>query len=343
MKSDIFFNLIQIDKNSTTPKYLQLSNSLIEAVSAGRLSKNVLLPSINELSFSLDISRDTAQKGYNYLKNLGFVNSVPGKGYFIVNTDNQKKIKILLLFNKLSAHKKIIYDSFVQTLGENVSIDFYIYNNNFFTFKKLIQLKHNNYTHYVIIPNFVETGEEITDLINTLPKEKLILLDKKIKGICGNYAAIYQNFQQDIFKALFSAKEVLEKYHTLKIISPISSYFTSEITNGFQLFCNQYNFKHAIVNNINAEPIKKGEVYINLIEDDLAILLEKIIELKLELGKDVGVISYNETPLKKLLLNGITTFSADFKKMGSMAAQMIINQKIEQIEVPFSLTLRASL
>ncbi len=29
----------------------------------------------------------------------------------------------------------------------------------------------------------------------------------------------------------------------------------------------------------------------------------------------LGVISYNETPLKKIILNGITTISTDFQMM----------------------------
>ena len=47
-------------------------------------------------------------------------------------------------------------------------------------------------------------------------------------------------------------------------------------------------------------------------------LIEKIIDCNKEVGKDVGVISYNETPLKKIILNGITTVSTDFMMMGKM-------------------------
>ncbi len=36
-------------------------------------------------------------------------------------------------------------------------------------------------------------------------------------------------------------------------------------------------------------------------EDNLVILIEKILATKLKVGKDVDVISYNETPLKKHL------------------------------------------
>ncbi|MET4082716.1 DNA-binding transcriptional regulator YhcF (GntR family) [Pedobacter sp. UYP30] len=345
MKADEFFKFIYVDEYSATPKYLQLSNSIIAAVEDGNLEKNDILPSINELSYVLEISRDTAEKGYRYLKKKGVIVSVPGKGFYISNADFKKQIKIFLLFNKLSAHKKIIYDSFVAALGEDVSIDFYIYNNDFSIFKKLIQNKHTPYTHYVIIPHFVEGGENAHEIINTLPQKKLILLDKKLDGVNSPYSSIYENFEKDIYGALTEAKEALTKYHTLKIIFPEKSYFSKDIINGFRRFCQQYAFNHAIVRDIQTEPIASGEVYINLMEDDLVILIERIISLNLKMGKEVGVISYNETPLKKLLLNGITTVSTDFKWMGSMAAKLVReNQSAPQdIEVPFYLTLRSSL
>ncbi|MFN3382439.1 MAG: transcriptional regulator, partial [Runella zeae] len=62
-----------------------------------------------------------------------------------------------------------------------------------------------------------------------------------------------------------------------------------------------------------------------------------------KVGKDVGIISYNETPLKKIILEGITTISADFELMGQKTAQLIQENLKEQIYVPFYLKLRASL
>ena len=70
--------------------------------------------------------------------------------------------------------------------------------------------------------------------------------------------------------------------------------------------------------------ISEGEVFISLVEDDLVLLIEKIIETKVEVGKQVGVIAYNETPLKRIILNGISTISTDFLLMGEKAAQLIL-------------------
>jgi DNA-binding LacI/PurR family transcriptional regulator len=97
------------------------------------------------------------------------------------------------------------------------------------------------------------------------------------------------------------------------------------------------------VNDIKTEPIKEGEVFIILMEVDLVVLIEKILTTKMKVGKDIGVISYNETPLKKIILDGITTISTDFQLMGEKTAQMILENSREHFEVPFRISLRPSL
>ena len=343
MKQSPVIKYVDIDFYSATPKYLQLANCLIKAIREKKIQENDVLPSINELSFEFEISRDTAEKGYKYLKQQGILGSVPGKGYFVKTTELNQKLKIFLLFNKLSAHKKIIYDAFVASLADLAAIDFYIYNNDYLFFKQLISQQKDNYTHYVIIPHFLEGGENVHEIINTIPKDKLILLDKIVPGITGNYGAVYENFEEDIYNVLVQANEQLSKYHTIKIIFPEYTYHPGEILDGFNRYCQQYAFNSKVVRNIETEPIKEGEVYINLMENDLVVLIEKILASNMKVGKHVGVISYNETPLKKIILNGITTISTDFQMMGEKAAQLILEQSTEHIEAPFYLTLRASL
>ncbi|MES1218848.1 MAG: GntR family transcriptional regulator [Bacteroidota bacterium] len=343
MKQPVIFKHLFIDYYSATPKYLQLANCIIKAISDGVLKKNDMLPSINELSFEFEISRDTVEKGYKHLKKNDVLGSVPGKGYYIKNVDLNQKLKIFLLFNKLSFHKKIIYDAFVASLGELAAIDFYIYNNDFLLFKKLISQRENNYTHHVIIPHFLDGGENVHEIINTIPKDKLILLDKIVPRITGTYAAVYENFEEDIYNALVQANDKLSKYHTIKIIFPKYTYHPKEILEGFFRYCQQFAFNYKVVRNVENEPIKEGEVFINLMENDLVVLIEKILSTKMKVGKHVGVISYNETPLKKIILNGITTISTDFQMMGEKAAQLILEQSTEHVEIPFYLTIRASL
>src|SRR5690606_38413751 len=156
MKTVPMFDHIHINEYSATPKYLQLANAVINAIEAGKIQKDDMLPSINELSYVLEISRDTAEKGYKHLKHLGVLRSVPGKGYYIANADFKQKLQIVLFFNKLSAHKKIVYDAFVEAVGTDAAVDFYVYNNDLSLFRKLLQNLRKESTHYVIIPHFIE-------------------------------------------------------------------------------------------------------------------------------------------------------------------------------------------
>ncbi len=337
-------DLISINCYSATPKYLQIANSILSAIREGAIEKDETLPSINELSYGCDISRDTAEKGYKYLKKIGILDAIPGKNYFIKSTVYHPQPNILLLANKLNAHKKIIYDSLVASLEDTVFIDFYVYNNDYNYFKTLLQNNSQNYTHYVVIPHFTEGSERIHEFLNSvIPSDRLIVVDKPIQGIKGEYGAVCQNFKSDIFKAMEEALGVLSKYQKVKIIFPEDAHHPKEILAGLSAFCDKYSFDFQIISSLLEEVIEKHTVYISITESDLISLVEKAIASPFKVGEDVGVISYNETPLKKVILNGITTVSTDFQMMGRKAAQLIQNNTKEHIDVPFYLTLRASL
>ncbi len=338
-----YLKIIQIDEYSITPKYLQISNSILRGIEDGKIEKDDILPSINDLSIAFEVSRNTVERAYNGLRKLGVINSIAGKGYFIATTQFNQPVKILLLFNKLSSHKKIIYDAFAETLGSNAAIDFYIYNNNFNFFKKLLTDNIDHYSKLVIIPHFIENDENAVKVINDLPKDKLILMDKLLDGITGNFGAVYENFEKDIYDALEQLLEKLSKYHTLKIIFPENSYYSKDILTGFQKFCTQYAFEYGVIHHLKNESLLPGTVYINLMEDDLVELIEKLISNKLKVGEEIGVISYNETPLKKIILSGITTISTNFKMMGEKTAEMILNNTKEHLAIPFAVTVRSSL
>jgi DNA-binding transcriptional regulator YhcF (GntR family) len=339
-----YLKILSIDEYSITPKYLQLSNAIIRAIESGDIVKDDMLPSINDLSFALDTSRNTIERVYKELKDKGIVSSVPGKGFFISNTDFQKPLKIFLLFNKLSAHKKIIYDAFVATIGELGTIDFYIYNNDFYFFKKIItESFQSDYAKYIIIPHFLDNETKAHEIINTIPKDKLILLDNLVPAINGKFAAIYENFALDVYEALKSLTHKLTKYHNIKLIFPGKTYHSKEILKGFLNFCRQYAFDYEVVESASIETIQKDTVYISLTEDDLVVLIKKIIASDFKVAKDVGVISYNETALKEIILDGITTISTDFKLMGSKTAEFALSNCHDHFAVPFNVTLRSSI
>ena len=343
MKIDNFYKYIDINDYSATPKYLQIANAITKAISDGKLKKGESVPSLNEFSGEIEISKDTVEKGYKHLKKIGILDSIPGKGYFVKNIELDDYLKILLLFNNFSPHKKIIYDAFVANLPETAAIDFFIYNNDFTVFKKLLTRRIDQYSHYLVMPYFKDGGEKVHEIINTIPKEKLVMIDKMVPDVTGTFSAIYQNFEKDIYFTLKQAIPLMMKYHTIKIVSFEYAIFPKEIVKGFFNFCYQYAFNCLVIENLTNLVINKGDVFITHMENDLVVLIEKILATEFEVGKDIGVISYNESPIKKIILNGITTISTDFQLMGKKAAMAVTKKSIIYEAMPFCLNVRASL
>lgn len=337
------FDRMTIDHYSALPKHLQLAQGFLSAIDRGAVRNNDVVPSLNALRQAFNIPRATAEKCYKHLRHIGVLESFPSKGYYFKNINFRQSRKVLLLFNKLSTHKQIIYDSFAQTLGTEASIDLFVYNNNFSQFSRLLSGKKDAYSEYVVIPHFTDNSRAIKEVINKIPRSKLVLLDKTVDGVEGEYGAIFENFEKDIYNALTQALVPLRKYRNINIIFPEGSYYPKEIVTGLKTFCLHHGFQCTVIDRIADHTLEKGAVYISVMEDDLVTLIQKTIDNQLSVGKDIGVISYNETPLKKLILEGITTISTDFKMMGRVAAEMIVNEKKEKLALPFTLTLRPSL
>ena len=329
------------DNSDKMPIYKQIAQSIGKQIDKGTLKKNFLLPSINIFSDQYGVARDTVERAYKELKKQGYITSVSGKGYYVLGK-KETKLKILLVFNKLSSFKKIVYYSFLKTLGDRAVIDLQIHHYNPQHLKKIIDANLGKYDYYVIMPHFETSANKKTciDIIKKIPADELLLLDKAVPEIKDSMA-VFQDFKMDIFEALNSASELLEKYNTLVIVFPEHSNHPPEIIEGLQDFCNNYGKKFSIMSNGEKIKLIKGAAYIVIADDDLAILVKQIRKSNYEVGKEIGIISFNETELKELL--DITVISTDFIKMGHTAAALILKKQIKQIRNPFKIIKRGSL
>lgn len=339
---------ITVNDFSRTPKYQQIVNAIISGIEYNSMAPGEKLPSIYELCTQLEVSKRTVERAYDLLKEQEIIESVQGKGYYINHNKLGRSQKIFLLFNKLSEHKRIVYDAFMDQLGTDakgnrIAVDFYTYNNDYNTFKSLLLNHLQGYSHYVIIPHFYQHPEKAANLLNQIPKDKLILLDKLVEGVTGPYASVVQNFEKDLIQALTEALPLLRKYTTLNILFPFQTYQPKAILTGFYRFCYEHQFTATVVYDIERLTIQPGNVYINLMEEDLVKVVKKTKDTGYRVGKDVGILSYNETPLKEILLDGITVMSTDFDKMGRTAANLIRTNQRQHLENPFQLIPRNSL
>lgn len=334
---------IKINEDSRIPKYKQIVDSIIDDVAKGKLKVGQKIPSINELSEAAYLSRDTVEKAYKILKERKVIISVKGKGYYTAKTELISKINVFFMINKPSSYKMIIFNHFVNTMGVNAHVNLSIYHCEESLFINAIEKNLGAFNYYVIMPHFKDTDlnhvsftPNVLKTIERIPKDQLLVVDNAKPEIKGNYGSIYQDFKEDIYNALIEGMDRLKKYDRLILVYPSKSVhpYPRRIVHGFRYFCQKFDFEFEILNEIYDDmEFESKDVYITIEEMDLVNLLRQVRARNLVLGKDIGVISYNETPLKELL--GITVISTDFKAMGETAAYMILKNKKEKVKNVF--------
>ncbi|MCH5686001.1 substrate-binding domain-containing protein [Niabella sp. W65] len=177
-------------------------------------------------------------------------------------------------------------------------------------------------------------------MLKSIPSGKLTILDKRVAGL-DHPAEICQDFENDIFDALMSQHRLLEKYNNLVVILREDEFHPREIIKGIKRFCRKHQKNFKVAAGAEELTLRPATLYIETSESDLAHLIKKAKELGLKLGKDIGIISFNETVLKDLLQ--VTVVTTDFDKMGEAAATCLLKNDRQKIKVPFNFVKKNSL
>jgi DNA-binding transcriptional regulator YhcF (GntR family) len=333
---------LTIQENAKLSKVDQIVNAFICEIDAGHLENGTKLPSINEFSSINNVGRDTIEKAYNKLKRRGYIGSYAGRGFFVMR-QKPGELSVLLIFNKLSSFKKIIYDNLIQELGPSVKVDLHMHHNDPKVLRDIIEANLGKYDYYMLMPHFFwdADSEEIRKVVRMIPSHELILIDKDITELRSPHKAVFQDFRSDVYKALQSLSSPIRKYKSITLVFPPELNHPREIIAAVEAFCIKRQLPFQCVKGLQNETICPGNIYIVTEEDDLAILLKKIQNSEYNVGKDVGIISFNETIFKELL--DITVISTDFEQMGKTAAQLVLNEECSQVKNPFNVIKRGSL
>jgi DNA-binding transcriptional regulator YhcF (GntR family) len=346
-EENVEFITLEISHSSGVPIYKQIAESIISKIEKGRIRYGQKLPSINQLSTYYLLSRDTVEKAYNELKEKKVIKSVRGLGYYVKNSLPQSQLKVLVLFNKLSSYKKEIYNAIAHGLKDRAAIDFFVYHCDMTIFKQILIEHCQDYHYYIIMPHFTDYNPaELKKIIKKIPDEKLIIIDNRLPDINNAFGCIYQNFMEDIYTTMIKMEDHLKKYNKLILVFPDNNTYPypREIIQGFTKFCNFKSFNCEIITYVTSDyQVEKGTAYLIISETDLSNLIKLIRHTDFEIGKDVGIVSYNDTVLKEVLESGITVMSTDFQKMGELTAQIIVKNQPLVHKNDFNLIFRNSL
>lgn len=330
--------IININNQSAQPKYKQIVLSIEMAIAEKRLKRDEKLPSVNKVSLEFSISRDTVLLAYDELKKRGIIYAVLGKGYYVKSVEFTLEQRIFLLFDELNAFKEDLYTSFLYHVNKNFQIDIFFHHFNLEVVKKLINESKGNYSKYIIMPSNLEIPAEV---IRMLPLNDTYILDQTNEAF-RDYPSVYQDFVSDMYDALTFGLDKIKKYEELILIFPGAKEPVGMVA-GFQKFCSENSCKYSVISTFEDNEIQKGSLFIIPSDRHLVNVIEQAKAQHLVLGVDYGIISYNDTSLKKVVENGITTISTDFNEMGKILAEMINTNLKSSIKNDSKLILRNSL
>ena len=338
---------LKLDTGSREPIYRQIISQVEDAVRTGALKPGDQLPSMNELAAGTGISRETAKKAYNILRDNRVIESHQGKGVFISSGDSGKGPSVLVLFDKLSIYKQILFNAFSDALGPKADITILNHDQNLDVFEYYLDKNLDRYDYYVITPHFpldAASQKRACKLLRRVPNRKLIMTDHWLHEVPGNYGVVFQDFSQDAYDGLLQGLDKFRTCYRLSVITLPESLYGNFIKDSVRRFCSDYDIPVRFTVSIPAD-MEKGEVFLLLnsqLDSALVDLDTAARDADLETGRDIFVISYNEFPLNEIILGGLTTLSTDFALMGRLAAGMILTGKLEKVHCDFRLTRRAS-
>lgn len=340
------FNII-LETGSKAPIYKQLVEQIEDAIRSGKLKPGEQIPSMNDFAAQLDISKETVKKTYGILREKGLLIPQQGKGFYVAEASDATKPRVLVLFDKLSIYKEVLFNSLAEELGDKADLTILTHNQNLELFTYYLDTSLDKYDFYVISPHFPldeKTQAAATKLIARVPNRKLIMVDHWLQSYTGNYGAVYQDFENDVFDGLKQGLDKLKASSCLKVITLPSSLYGPMICKGVDRFCLEYDIPVEFLHSA-PDTVAPNETYLVInsqLDSGLAALARRIKIQNLEVGKDVFIISYNEFDLNEVVLNGLTTISTDFKQMGHTAATMILNRKTWKVHCDFNMTRRGT-
>ena len=298
----------KFDESSPQTKSQQLIHAVSEALNLGILKQGDFLPSINQLSKEGGISRDTIFKAYSKLKQQSIISSTPTKGYFI----SSESYRVFVLLDDFSAFKEQLYKSVRYNLPDNYSVDLLFHHYNPEVFNQLILNSLGRYSMYIVMNIDNRNMEEV---LRKIDPKKLLLLDMG-SDPKNEISYLVQDFHQAVYDCLKS---------------------------GLNRFCNDYQIKYTFLDNIDNREVQPGQAYLVIKDSDLVKIVKDCKKNAYKIGSEVGIISYNDTPMKEIAGDGITVISTDFVRMGRDCANFIVTKEKLAEVIPTNLIVRGSL
>lgn len=335
----VFAKIQELEDVAQLSKHEQLVNGIINAIDAKIVVKGSMLPSVNTMVKELGFANRTIAKAYKELKERGIVEAKNRLGYFVINEDTEQNAKVALLMYAFHPFQEVFYNSFRSALGDNVQLDVFFHHSNMEVFENILHNIKGRYGVYVIAPI---PHPRTKHLLQAIPENKLLIVDR-FEPISKTLSHVTQEFELSTYMALKELLPTIQKFKEIILCFLPNADYPSEILRSFNQFIKDHKLKGSVVSSYEPNSLKKGQVYFTIGDGDLWRILKECTDNNLEIGKDIGVFSSNDSAVKEFVCGGVTTLSTDFEIMAQRAAEYVLNRQSIQTVIPTILKRRKSL
>lgn len=155
---------------------------------------------------------------------------------------------------------------------------------------------------------------------------------------------VSQDHDGQLVQALETGLERIRRYRRLVLVfPPPDHHHPPVILKAFARFCRKHGIEGTVIAQAAPDTAEKDTAYLVIEDHDLVALVKGCAAKKLVLGRDVGIVSYNETPLKEIVAGGVTVVSVDFREQGLRAAETLLRLHRESACLPTRLIVRKTL
>ncbi len=340
----------RINTESGQPKFLQIADRIRELIDSGRLTLGDRLPSVNQIITHFSVSRDTAVKAYQELKNRGIVESSPNKAFFVSNVLIHDDLKhILFLTDGVTPYKEKIYYGLIDSLTPGYYIDFVSHSDSFDILKTVYEKSRaaGKYSAFLIVPTSAQDHE--TEYFQFVNPGNLLFLDRPVRGVA--HPAVWQDFSLGFYRALAAELDILKKWRRCVFLTKFyTNAIIEEMQSGIERFAREakMGFARSRTRFTDREIQGKispghGDLFVLLDDHLLSELLAECASLDLIPGRDLGIIMINEGLLYEHLPVPISVLSADFYAMGAAAADFVMTGHVKSGPVTTRLIVRNSI
>lgn len=334
----VYDKVKELEEMPLLSKNEQLVNGVINAIDEKILIQGSRLPSVKNMAEKINFAPKTVAKAYRNLKDKGLIESRDRLGFFVVNEDTIQVAKVALLMYAFHPFQEIFYNAFRETLGDNIHVDVFFHHSNMELFETILGNIKGQYAMYVIAPI---PHKRTKCLLADFSPNQLLLVDR-YEEIGAKYSNVTQEFELATYHALEELKPKMVNYNKIILFYKPNSDYPIEVLRAFKKFIAKENLNGQVQETYKSGDLKKGTIYFTIGDGDLWKILKDCQLKGFELGKDVGVFSNNDGPVKEIICGGITTFSTDFKLMAEQAAQFVLDRKPVSTTIPTKLIIRNS-